>query len=61
MMILVVGDVEPKEVFGQIEESIDAKSSKPEIKRIFPENPKQSTGTMLNRSLRLPCHVSNGI
>jgi len=44
MMILVVGDVEPKEVFGQIEESIDAKSSKPEIKRIFPRNPKQSTG-----------------
>ncbi|ABN52217.1 peptidase M16 domain protein [Acetivibrio thermocellus ATCC 27405] len=40
MMILVVGDVEPKEVFGQIEESIDAKSSKPEIKRIFPEEPK---------------------
>ncbi len=55
MMILVVGDVEPEEVFKQIEDSVVAKSSKPEIKRIFPDEPKQLTGNMLSKSLRLPC------
>lgn len=39
MMVLVVGDVEPEEVFAQIEEKIAAKDKKPEIKRIFPEEP----------------------
>lgn len=40
MMILVVGDVEPSKIFRQIEDSVAAKSSNPEIKRIFPEEPK---------------------
>jgi predicted Zn-dependent peptidase len=39
MMVLVVGDVEPAEVFAQVEEKIAAKDKKPEIKRIFPEEP----------------------
>jgi len=39
MMVLVVGDVEPEEVFAQVEEKIAAKDKKPEIKRIFPEEP----------------------
>jgi predicted Zn-dependent peptidase len=39
MMVLVVGDVEPAEVFSQVEENIIAKDKRPEIKRIFPEDP----------------------
>jgi len=41
MMVLVVGDVEPSEVFSQVEENIDSKGQVPEIKRIFPEEPER--------------------
>ena len=40
MVILVVGDVEPQEVFEQVEKSINA-ISKPEITRIFPRETEQ--------------------
>lgn len=41
MMILVVGDVDPKEIFGQIAADIGNKGQQAEIKRIFPqEQPK---------------------
>jgi predicted Zn-dependent peptidase len=40
MIILVVGDVEPEAVFKQVEEGIKFSQSKPEIKRIFPDEPK---------------------
>jgi len=39
MVILVVGDVDHEKVFEQVEESIKIKQEKPEIKRIFPEEP----------------------
>lgn len=39
MMVLVVGDVDHNQVFEQIEESIKVSESKPEIQRIFPEEP----------------------
>jgi predicted Zn-dependent peptidase len=37
MVILVVGDVEAEKVFMQLEERINVLESRPEIKRIFPE------------------------
>lgn len=37
MIILVVGDVDPTSVFEMVEKGIETKESKPEIKRIFPE------------------------
>lgn len=37
MIIVVVGDVDAKKVFEQIEQSITTNTSKPEIKRIFPD------------------------
>jgi predicted Zn-dependent peptidase len=39
MIVLVVGDVDPKEVFRQVEENIKTVEELPEIKRIFPEEP----------------------
>ncbi len=39
MMVLVVGDVDHEQVFRQVEESIKTSGSKPEIRRIFPEEP----------------------
>ena len=36
MVILVVGDVEPQEVFEQVEKNINAVAPKPEITRFFP-------------------------
>lgn len=38
MIILVVGDVEAEKVFQQVDESIKVSQSKPDIKRIFPED-----------------------
>lgn len=39
MVILVVGDEEPQNVFGRIETALQKKEAIPEIKRIFPEEP----------------------
>ena len=39
MIILVVGDVDPEEVFRQVEENLKISEAKPEIKRIFPLEP----------------------
>lgn len=51
MMVLVVGDVEPAEVFAQVEEKIAAKDKKPEIKRIFPEEPARITKEYVEQKL----------
>ena len=37
MLLLVVGDVDPKEVFMQIDEGISKYDKKPDIKRLFPK------------------------
>ncbi len=37
MVILVVGDVNTGEVFGQVESGIESQQSKPGIKRVFPD------------------------
>jgi predicted Zn-dependent peptidase len=39
MVILVVGEEEPREVFGMIEAALMKKEAVPEIKRIFPDEP----------------------
>ncbi len=39
MVILVVGEEEPREVFGMIEAALQKKEAIPEIKRIFPDEP----------------------
>jgi len=39
MVILVVGDVDPESVFVQVEDGLRQAQSKPDIKRIFPEEP----------------------
>lgn len=51
MIVLVVGDVEPQKVFAQIEESITVNSSKPEINRIFPEEPKKVNKDYIEQKL----------
>lgn len=40
MVAIVVGDVDPSEVFAQVERGIGTTQTKPEIKRIFPEEGK---------------------
>ncbi len=40
MVILVVGDVDPQKVFEEVEKNIKNSQSKPDIKRIFPEEPR---------------------
>ena len=39
MIILVVGDVDPDDIFNKVESSIKTKESRSEIKRIFPQEP----------------------
>lgn len=41
MIIFVAGDVEPEKVFAQVEKGLKTTQSKPEIKRIFPEESKK--------------------
>lgn len=41
MVILVVGDVEPGEVFEMVEKAIQAQDARPAIERIFPQEPAQ--------------------
>jgi predicted Zn-dependent peptidase len=39
MIILAVGDVDPQKAFEMIESSIESKQSKPDIERLFPDEP----------------------
>jgi len=51
MVICVVGDVEPEEVFGQVEALIRSTGSRPEIKRIFPEDGKELNKNYVEQKL----------
>ncbi|MCX7921319.1 MAG: insulinase family protein [Clostridia bacterium] len=53
MVILVVGDVDHKEVFEHVEKSISVTDSIPEIKRIFPEEPTTLNETYIEQSLEV--------
>lgn len=39
MIILVVGDVDPQSVFSRVEEMLEKKDARPQIKRIYPAEP----------------------
>jgi len=51
MIVLVVGDVNPREIFEQVEKSIKVPTSVPEIKRIFPEEPDSLNKDYIEQSL----------
>lgn len=51
MIIVVVGDVDAVKVFEQIDRSITASSSKPEIKRIFPDEPDKVNKSYVEQKL----------
>ncbi len=53
MIVLVVGDVEPEEVFKQVEESLEFSNIKEEIKRIFPKEPKSLNKSYSEQSLQV--------
>ena len=51
MIILVVGDVDPGQVFGMVKNSIKRTTSVPEIKRIFPEESEYINKDYVEQSL----------
>lgn len=51
MVVVVVGDVEPDKVFELVEEGIKETRAKPEIKRIFPEEPETVYRNYIEQSL----------
>ncbi|HHW32314.1 MAG TPA: insulinase family protein [Clostridiaceae bacterium] len=53
MMILVVGDVDPGEVFEQVEKSIKITDYAPEIIRIFPEREKKLNKNFIQQNLQV--------
>ncbi|AEV69007.1 EF-P 5-aminopentanol modification-associated protein YfmH [Acetivibrio clariflavus] len=51
MIIVVVGDVDAPKVFEQVEKSISVSASKPEIKRIFPDEPDKINESYVEQKL----------
>lgn len=51
MVILVVGDVEPEEVFKMVEDGINSSQGLGDIKRIFPSEPEQLKSNYAEQSL----------
>jgi predicted Zn-dependent peptidase len=53
MIILVVGDVQPNEVFKQVEKNINIKTPASNIKRIFPERDEKINKNLVEQKLQV--------
>lgn len=51
MIILVVGDVEPRAVFEMVEKGIDVKENPGKIESIFPDEPKHHNKQVVEKKL----------
>ncbi len=51
MVILAVGDVDPQKTFEEVERSIESKQVKPEIERLFPDEPASVGQNYVEQSL----------